>query len=430
MPVEPTHMPVAAVSAFISHAAEDESAALALRQQLAAQGIECWCFEEDLRHGDHIEAKVKEALTDSDCVVIILSAHALRSNWVRRELGYAIQLRDERGGVPRPYLIPVHTYEELPQPIELQPLRLDTQEPLGHPIPFHRHRCYRLRDATTLSTLANSMKPTITRIQEPSGRHARLFDGVGVLMQELFPNELDRPDIDEIRDWIEADLHQPDAQPWPEVLLAAHVGDAVTGYIYMNYSRHHELGYAAFLGISPAWRPRTTMRWLIERGRDEMERACPQCRGVFFQVDPPDLNACSETVVAQAPLQAETAIRLHRINLFQNAGALLLVDNEGIPIRIPQPSLRPPLGPETELEHFLMVLPSRPGDVPEYGSWMIDQYLSLASAGFGPQGANVPGYTAYLADFSNRLRARLPSSARFAKLYFTREMRTAMRRPR
>lgn len=420
----------ALVNAFISHAAEDETAALQLRQQLDAQGIKSWCFEEDLRHGDHIEEKVKDALKESDCMVIVLSPHALKSSWVCRELGYAIQLHNKRGGVPRPCIIPVHTYDALPQPIELQPIHFDSHEPLGPPIAFHRHRCCRLRDATTLPDLASSMKPAITRIRDPRGRHARLFEGVGALMEELFPNELDRPDIDEIRDWLEADLNQPDAQPWPEVLLAAHVGDAVTGYIYMNYSRNFELGYGAFLGIAHAWRTHTTMRWLMERGRDEMKKSCPQSRGVFFQVDPPDLNACSSVAAAPPQLQAEMAIRLHRINLFQNFGALLLVDDDGIPIRVPQPCLRPPLGPETEIEHFLMVLPSSPGDAPEFGSWMVDAYLSVASAGFGPEGANVPGYTAYLAEFATRLKLRLPSKARFAKLYFTPEMRAAMRRRR
>ena len=430
MPEAPLNRCDALVTAFISHAAEDETAALQLRHQLAAQGINSWCFEEDLRHGDHIEGRVKEALTESDCIVIVLSPHALKSSWVCRELGYAIQLRDERGGVPRPCIIPVHTYEDLPQPIELQPLQLDTQEPLGPPIAFHRHRCFRLRDATALPALASSMKPAITRIQDPRGRHARLFEGVGSLMEELFPNELDRPDIDEIRDWLEADLNHPDAQPWPEVLLAAHAGDAVTGYVYMNYSPQYELGYAAFLGISRAWRTHTTMRWLMERGRDEMKKACPQSRGVFFQVDPLDLNECTLVADASLTAQKEMAERLHRINLFQNFGALMLVDDKGIPIRVPQPCLRPPLGPETEIEHFLMVLPSSPGDVPEFGSWMVDEYLSLASAGFGPEGANVPGYSAYLAEFATRLKSRLPATARFTKLYFTREMRAAMRRPR
>ena len=415
--------------AFISHAAEDGCQALQLREWLAHEEVECWCFEEDLRYADHIEAKVIEAITNSDCLIVIISPNALESTWVRWEVGYAIQLRAKRGGVPRPTLVPVHVYEELPDPCELQPLRIGTDQPVGSPVPFHRHRCYRLQDPETIPRLAESIRPKVTRITDPRGVHSRLFDGVGRLMEELFPNELDRPDIDEIGDWLEADINQPETQLWTELLLASHLGDEVTGYIHMNYSTHFEFGYAAFLGISAAWRQRTSMKWLVDRGREEIRSLCSECRGLLFEVETVDLNTWNANVsAAESDSAPEKVNRLRRIHLFQTVGALLLVDELGSPIRVPQYSLKPPLGPETEIEHFLMLYPFNATDVPSVGEWLVKQYASLAAAGFGPHGVNIPGYSDYLTDFSARLKECIPSTAMFSKLFITNRMRVALRR--
>jgi hypothetical protein len=404
-------------TAFISHAAEDEPAAMKLRGQLSAQGIDCWCFEEDLRFAEHIESRVTDALDRSDCIVVILSDNTLRSEWVRWELGYARTLHERRGGVRRPVLIPVHVYDELPQPLEIQPLRMGSVEPVGAPIPFHRHRCHRLSDERMVAVLARSMHPAITRIRDPNGMHERLFNGFERLLVELFPNKMDRPDSEVIRDWLETDLHQPGTQAWPELLLVSHIGDDVTGYAYSNYSRMHRMAYATFLGISPAWRPRTTIRWLIENARSELVREAPECRGVFFQVEPFDSGT-----------EEEMAMRLHRVNLFQSFGGLMLLDSRGHPVRVPQPSIQLPLGPETEMGHYVMVLPFRAGAERVTYREIMDMLISAQMAGFGPSGVNVPGYGRYLQDFERRWSSHMTGETRCEKLYFTAEMRAAMRR--
>jgi hypothetical protein len=425
--LSPAAAPV--VNAFISHAAEDEIAALTLRTRLAEEGIECWCFEEDLRFSEHIDDRVMQALDNSDCIIVILSPAGLESEWVRWELGYARQLHQQRGGVPRPCLIPVHAYDQLPEPLEIQPLRLRTAEPIGSPLAFHRHRCYRLRDETMVPSLARSMRPSLTRVTEPSGKHERLFDGIAELIDELFPNELDRPHPEQIRDWLNDNLHNPTASPWTEFLLAAHIGEDVMGFAYLNYSHHYAYGYAPFLGISPAWRSRTRIGWLLEQSKAEMTRICPTCRGVLFEVELFD----SHVIRRDGELgdqASERAMNLHRVHLFQSFGARVLVDHANNPIRLPQPSLALPLGPETEVDHMLMVLPAVTSDAPQCDDELIDTYLSLWSAGFGPDGANIPGYMQYLETFAERLKKCIPRDAAFRKLYFSPEMRTVMKRPR
>lgn len=416
--------------AFISHASEDEHKALELKSRLADEGIECWCFEEDLRYSEDIELRVKEAIEDSDWLIVMLTDHAQNSDWIRWELGFAKELHDSRRGVERPIILAVHDYDAFPSPCEMQPLRFGSNEPLGPVLTFDRHRCYRLRDSAMIPILSRTMKPEITRITDPCDRHARLFRGVESLTKELFPNDLDRPDIDEIREWLENDLHRPDAQEWHDLLLAAHLGQSVTGYLYLDYSVAHDVAYGPFLGISKAWRKRTTMRHLFAHARERLIEVHPRCRGVLFQVEPTedDWHQTDAGTDVSFPASHVDVERLRRVNLFQTFGALTLCRPEGTPIRVRQPSLRSPPCESTEVEHFIMLLPLQPGESFAFGDELIGTYLSLFRSGFGPEGVNVAGYLPYLEEFERRLRASLPPAPRFEKLYFTRAMREAMRR--
>jgi hypothetical protein len=416
----------AETTAFISHAAEDEAAAIRLKEQLGAGGIRCWCFEEDLRFSDHIETRVKEAIAESDWLIVVLSPSVWDSDWVRWELGFAKMLHQERGGVERPIILAVHDYEQFPANCELQPFRFGTTESIGSPLPFDRHRCVRLRDASQISVLSRHMKPNLTRIVEPRGRHEQLFEGVAALLVELFPEELDRPDIDEIREWLESSLYRVGDLDWPELIIVSHYGDQVTGFLHLNYSLKSEFAYGPFLGISQAWRSRTTLQQLVERGRSELVALNSECRGVLFQVEPFDESLLNSGGDEHAWNEHEIA-KLRRVNLFQTLGAFLLLDQSDKPIRIPQWSLKPPLGPETEVEHFLMFLPTSHGTIPAFDDQMIKTYLSLGEAGFGPEGVGIPGYLEYLVDFESRLRSGLPMFTKFGKLYFSREMRRAIR---
>jgi hypothetical protein len=77
-----------------------------------------------------------------------------------------------------------------------------------------------------------------------------------------------------------------------------------------------------------------------------------------------------------------------------------------------------------------MLYPLKAGDVPGVGDWLVKQYASLAAAGFGPHGVNIPGYSDYLTDFSARLGECIPSSATFSRLFITKRMRVALRQYR
>lgn len=409
-------------TAFISHAKEDEAAALRLKAKLAEHGVEAWCFEEDLRIAAHIETKVKEAIDDCDSLLVIVSDHSIDSKWVRWEIGHAVELHRQRGGVPRPVIIPVHDFDPFPERCEIQPLRFGTDDPIGSPIAFHSHRCHRLQDDRLVPLLCRSMKPEVTRVTDPGDEHAALFEGFGKLLEELFTHPGDRPDVEQVRDWLEADLNRPAEQEWPEFLHVMHLGEDVIGYVYFNFSLRSRFAYATFLGVSRPWRTEKRFASLVQSVRQALAECAPDCVAVLFEVDPFDVGDGRD---AEAFLRFSE--ELARVKRFLRKQALLLCDAKGKPVRVPQYSLDEPLGPETEIDHFLMLLPLGAEVDFSFDEELIGTYVSLARAGFGPRGVNIPGYDAYLVGFEARLRTAIPSGNNFQNLYFDSAMRAAVR---
>ena len=57
---------------------------------LTLSGIDVWFDEWEIQAGDTIPGKLNEALAAFDAFVILWSANANRSNWVRQELQTAL----------------------------------------------------------------------------------------------------------------------------------------------------------------------------------------------------------------------------------------------------------------------------------------------------------------------------------------------------
>ena len=70
---------------FISYARQDESTAQHLRDVLASQGWDVWRDKEGIVTGTAWSASIEQALHNAKCVVVLWSAHALSSHFVRDE---------------------------------------------------------------------------------------------------------------------------------------------------------------------------------------------------------------------------------------------------------------------------------------------------------------------------------------------------------
>ena len=104
---------------FLSHNAKDKELARTLGGQLRLAGADVWFDEWEIRAGDSIPGKLDEGLSTFNVFVLIWSAHAARSEWVRNELEVAITRRIGRTDTR---IIPV-LLDETALPAMLTPLR-------------------------------------------------------------------------------------------------------------------------------------------------------------------------------------------------------------------------------------------------------------------------------------------------------------------
>ena len=79
-----------AYKVFISHSTRDRGIVISLARLLSQFGVEPYVASWYLTPGERIEDKVKQQITGSDCVVVLLTQDGMRSSWVNQEIGCAI----------------------------------------------------------------------------------------------------------------------------------------------------------------------------------------------------------------------------------------------------------------------------------------------------------------------------------------------------
>ena len=97
---------------FISHAYTDDPLVKKVAAGLEGAGLEVWDATRDVLPGANWTEEVARALKESKAMVVLLTADALRSSWVRREIEYALGERSYRN---RLISVLVGDPEELPK---------------------------------------------------------------------------------------------------------------------------------------------------------------------------------------------------------------------------------------------------------------------------------------------------------------------------
>jgi hypothetical protein len=77
------------MNVFISHAAKDEDYARSLRKALTTGGVSVW-EPQSIEPGGNWALEAGKALDNADAVVVLLSPDAIASEWVRRDIEFAI----------------------------------------------------------------------------------------------------------------------------------------------------------------------------------------------------------------------------------------------------------------------------------------------------------------------------------------------------
>ena len=96
--------PIQYHSVFISYSSKDEMLAYRLHADLQARGVRCWFAPEDMKIGDKIRQRIDEAIHLQDKLLLLLSEHALASDWVEAEVEAALDKEQHQG---REVLFPI-----------------------------------------------------------------------------------------------------------------------------------------------------------------------------------------------------------------------------------------------------------------------------------------------------------------------------------
>ncbi len=83
---------------FISHATADKDRfVLEFAARLRSKGVDAWVDQWEMNPGDSIVDKIfEEGLKDCQAMIVVLSAHSVKSKWVREELNAAVVRKIEK----------------------------------------------------------------------------------------------------------------------------------------------------------------------------------------------------------------------------------------------------------------------------------------------------------------------------------------------
>jgi TIR domain-containing protein len=85
------NQPIQFYSCFISYSVKDEDVAARLHADLQNKGVRCWFAPHDLPIGAKILDGIDEAIRLRDKVLLILSEHSIKSDWVEDEVTTAFE---------------------------------------------------------------------------------------------------------------------------------------------------------------------------------------------------------------------------------------------------------------------------------------------------------------------------------------------------
>src|SRR5436190_1526828 len=75
---------------FVSYSADDGEVAKEVVSRLTKAGFNVWDPSDSLYPGDNWPLEIGKALQNSDAMVVLISPKSMKSDWVRREIDYAL----------------------------------------------------------------------------------------------------------------------------------------------------------------------------------------------------------------------------------------------------------------------------------------------------------------------------------------------------
>jgi hypothetical protein len=89
--------PINYYSCFISYSAKDDDFAKRIHADLQSKGVRCWFAPHDLPIGGKIMDEIDGAIRLRDKLLLVLSEHSIKSDWVEDEVKTAYEEERRRG---------------------------------------------------------------------------------------------------------------------------------------------------------------------------------------------------------------------------------------------------------------------------------------------------------------------------------------------
>lgn len=143
--------PIEYYSCFISYSTKDQDFADRLHSDLQNKGVRCWFAPEDLKIGDRFRQRIDEAIRLHDKLLLVLSEHSVRSEWVREEVESCLEReRQEK----RTVLFPVRLDDAVMETEEAWAASIRRQRHIGDFREWRDHDAYQ----TALERLMRGLK--------------------------------------------------------------------------------------------------------------------------------------------------------------------------------------------------------------------------------------------------------------------------------
>ncbi|ABH00167.1 conserved hypothetical protein (plasmid) [Rhodococcus jostii RHA1] len=91
-------------SIFISHSSRDKVFVRRLAMDLVQRDFEIWYDEWNLEVGSRLSNRIKDGVSSSSFVLVVLSREILQSDWVEREINHALEVEEK---IQREMLLPI-----------------------------------------------------------------------------------------------------------------------------------------------------------------------------------------------------------------------------------------------------------------------------------------------------------------------------------
>jgi hypothetical protein len=81
---------------FISHSSKDDALAGKIVSYLESAGFDVWYDKQEIMPGDNWADKIAQGLRESDAMVVLLTENALGSDFMRRDIDFALSQKPFR----------------------------------------------------------------------------------------------------------------------------------------------------------------------------------------------------------------------------------------------------------------------------------------------------------------------------------------------